>query len=163
MEWLKASARSIIESKSGDAAPVITFKNPNGAVVYQACWKNKRSTVRGESVSVSVNYADWGNVDKAKHALGISPNFIHSCDAAHMHNVIRRMGKGVHLHVIHDSFGVLPSRTPELYRVVREEFVKQYKAFGLHVLREQYPFLTPPPRRGQFDINEVLEAEFAFL
>lgn len=163
MDWLKASAGDIVRHGADNGKPWIEFKNPNGAIVYQMCWKNKTTKIAGRHVHVRVNRADRSKVDIAKHKLGMSPNFIHSCDAAHMHNVIRRMGRGTHLHVIHDSFGVLPADTPELYRVVREEFCKLYSYFGLHTLRDSYPFLSKPPRRGSFDINEVMSAEFAFL
>lgn len=162
MDWIQKSAGSIIEARKNTPTPWIEFKNPNGAVIYQTCWKNKTKRFCSGDLRIQLARPDWGNVDARKHRLGISPNFIHSCDAAHMHNVIARM-KGHFLHMIHDSFGTLPSDTPKLYRVIREEMVAMYKHFGLHMLREQYPFLDKPPRRGSFDIDEILDAEFAFM
>jgi DNA-directed RNA polymerase len=113
-------------------------------------------------------------IDTTKQALSVAPNFIHSMDAAHLMLVTNRMVDEEitdSFAMIHDSFGVHACDVDELHVAIRDEFVKMYSVdrllqFRNHVLsrlplaeREDVPM---PPTQGDYDLEEVRDADFFF-
>ena len=110
---------------------------------------------------------------------GVSPNIVHSFDAAHMQNTICHMADlgYTDYFMIHDSFSV-SGDTRDLFDGVRETFVDQYSGDCLlgrleEEVRQRLddpetPFLDQEgvehkrPSKGTLDINGVLESEFCF-
>jgi len=70
--------------------------------------------------------------------------------------------------MIHDSYGTHAADTQALARSLRESFVEIYAEDRLlrtaHEVAEYAPqvALPEPPKRGDFDIQEVLKSEFFF-
>jgi hypothetical protein len=86
-----------------------------------------------DSITCGNKKCDSGQIVKEysrKEMLrGITPNFIHSLDAAHLTKVINTMcGEGENptsdFWAIHDCFGVHPGDTERLQRIVKEKFVE---------------------------------------
>lgn len=97
-----------------------------------------------------------------KQIQGISPNFVHSLDAEHLRRTVCAMPQGTPLWMIHDSYGTTPGRVPLLARTLRREFVDMYNDFDyLEYLRDRFG-MDEVPTRGDFDITEVLNAEYFF-
>lgn len=104
----------------------------------------------------------------------ISPNFVHSLDAAHLHlAVLKAQEEGIKsVMLIHDSFSCLPNDMPRFSQIVRETFVELYAnndplndiyEFAKSVLSEEgLKKLTPPPAKGALDLEEVLKSHYAF-
>ena len=102
----------------------------------------------------------------------MTPNFVHACDAAHLHLTVNAaVAEGItSIATVHDCFGCLPSRAERFRRIIREQFVRMYEEHDVlaKVLQEarrdiggeQLP--DEPPERGSLDIEQVLDAEFAF-
>lgn len=108
-----------------------------------------------------------------KQALGISPNFVHSLDAAHlMRTVLFCQQDGmVDFAMIHDSYGVHAGNAARLRDNLREAFVDQYTDPVLEnfrdQLREQLPeeareTLPPLPPMGNLDLELVKQSEYFF-
>ena len=67
-------------------------------------------------------------IDSRKQRSGIAPNFVHSLDAAHLRETVRRASvEGIEaLAVIHDDYGTHAADTDKLHRIIREAFVSLY-------------------------------------
>lgn len=104
-----------------------------------------------------------GKYNPRKAAAAISPNIVHSLDAAHLCMVLT--AADFHIVPIHDSFAALPSRVPELHRHLREQFLELYQNDVLPQL-QQVPLKSDdvpvPPARGTLDIRRVLDSRFVF-
>jgi DNA-directed RNA polymerase len=94
-------------------------------------------------------------------ANGISPNFVHSLDSAHLCLTINAYQGDIL--PIHDSFGTHPCDVPELHRAIRETFIQMYSK---DVFKELFEYNGLPtdnlPQYGKLDLNVVLESEFMF-
>lgn len=114
-----------------------------------------------------------------KHKQGISPNFVHSCDAAHMMKTVNAAkAAGINSFLtIHDSYATHAADMENLSRILREEFVKMYTEDNPdHPLKKLRQALPPTEKQGtkkkprekveltigDFDINEVLGSDYFF-
>jgi len=100
----------------------------------------------------------------------ISPNFIHSLDAAHLFLTIHRMlaEKITSFSFIHDSFGTYGPHIDTMDVIIRDTFVeihkhnplKQFKKF----VEDKYEIVLPeiPAREEDFDIREVRKSKYFF-
>ena len=102
--------------------------------------------------------------------LAISPNFIHSLDAAHMFMTIYRMlSSGIAAYsFVHDSYGTYAPDIDQMHIVLREEFIKIHQENQLDNLKkeieERYGIFLPPAPKQEcgFEIEEVTNAEYFF-
>lgn len=110
------------------------------------------------------------DLDGPGQYLAISPNFIHSLDAAHMFMTIYRMlGEGMNAYsFVHDSYGTYAPYVTRMHQLLREEFVKIHKENQLEKLKKEietrYGIYLPevPSEEGKFQVEEVLESEYFF-
>ena len=99
-------------------------------------------------------------------ASGISPNFVHSMDAAHMANTIISFGGS--FAAVHDSFSTYPSEVSFLQEVTKKTFIAQYDVTNFFdiidelLLENKDTFDQPQPQLGKLNINEVLDSEYFF-
>jgi len=119
-------------------------------------------------------YQDKDTLDRRKQSQGIAPNFVHSCDAAHMMlTVVRARQQGIdNFAMIHDSFGTTAGDVEDLYHVVRESLVEMYSEIDvLESFRDEIvqqlsdknrAELQPLPARGNLDLSQVLESRYCF-
>jgi DNA-directed RNA polymerase, mitochondrial len=113
------------------------------------------------------NFSD--KLDGQKQRNAVAPNFVHSLDAAHLRETVRRAAaEGVtSLSVIHDDYGTHAADTGKLHRIIREAFVGLYSehdpldAFRVAHEREGRQ-LPPMPPRGALQIKDVLQSEYFF-
>lgn len=153
----------------------LKWQTPVGSVVQQSYWNIAKSdvkTVMGSYFMWDEN-AEGGGLNSRKQMLSSSPNVIHSLDAAILQRVIVRLNKkGVHcIAAVHDSFGVHPCNVDLLRDTIRQVVVEMFR--GDWLTEQFHPFveetfsngkveLPEPPKQGEFDINEVLNAEYFF-
>lgn len=167
MDWLSSSGKAVAKHIKDDPDPVICWRTPSGFIAAQSYFRTDlyriRTRLHGECrVRVAVEN-DTPHV--VRHGNGLAPNFVHSMDSAHMHRVIARAkAEGIHaFSMIHDSYGVPARHTERLAQIIRDEFVAMYLEHDpLAELRDRYPFLKPPPEKGQLDIEQVRRSEFFF-
>jgi DNA-directed RNA polymerase len=112
-------------------------------------------------------------IDKRRAANAIAPSFVHSLDANHLHCVVLSAKKeGIDdLALVHDSFGCQAGDAERVREIIKEEFKRQYQNNDVlfDIWREAHAQLhtdwyrlPPLPEKGNYDINEVMNAEYAF-
>lgn len=171
MEWLQIAAR--VAAQNG--LPV-RWTAPQGFVVLQDYRKQRehRTNVMlgGRPVRLSLNM-DTDKMDARRMAMGISPNFVHSCDAAHlMRTVSLCASEGLEsFGMIHDSYATVAADAERLGQLLRRAFVEQYSydvlaRFRAELMEQLPPELAaeipPLPERGTLDISRVLDSEYFF-
>jgi hypothetical protein len=161
----------------------ITWVTPSGFVVIYAAYFRRelrhRGTIRGLPASKDgrINHVFLQEVlskhtgeklpDLKSFAAGISPNFVHSMDAAHMHKVMATH-KGPFAG-IHDSFATLSSQVHELKVLTRELFVQQYPHEENFLEKIRYMLSSDPidmkdlePELGTLNIEDVRNSRYFF-
>lgn len=167
MEFLQRSSGKILENYKD-----IRWVTPNGLVVIQ----DYRSTESAGRVRINLfggamfRYSTKTDKPDAKrHKNGLSPNFIHSMDAAHMQRVVvKAYDEGItSMAAIHDDFGVHAADTPRFNEIIREEFVNMYQQdewlskFAYHYIDAGCD-LGMPPEPGNLDISQVIDSKYFF-
>ena len=114
-------------------------------------------------------FSTKGDVKRAvrKNLAAFPPNLIHSLDAAHMREVIRRMGAQgcTDFAMIHDSFGCPIGYADLLWGTIREAFYDQYKEYPvIPLLLDEWGVAdtVKAPGEGALDLSGILQAEYAF-
>lgn len=109
-------------------------------------------------------------LDSDAQFLAISPNFIHSLDAAHMFLTIVQMVEEsiTAFSFVHDSYGTYGPCIDDMDRILKEQFVKIHLENPLekfkNYLEKIYDIRLPeiPEREENFDINQVIESKYFF-
>lgn len=172
------SARSIMAwvqtavSRMAKAGMPFDFTTPTGSKVRQAYYEIKTSRIETLCglLQICTELPD-GVLNHRKMALASSPNLIHAWDASHLSLTVSQASTaGIHSYaMIHDSYGTHAAHTTKLGAILRASFVAIYKDTDwLRAVRDemqtQAPHVELPdlPDRGDFDVSQVLEAEFFF-
>lgn len=165
LKWFKtAGASATAKHKS------IQWCSPSGFIVQQTYEKM-------DSIPIPVlgrkytSREKTGHSNPDKHASALGPNFIHSCDAAHMMRTINRAWESgiTSFRMIHDSYATHAADMEVLYRILREEFVAIYHDNDLLAfLRDslldgsgEYD-IEPAPMKNDFDVTEVKNSKYFF-
>jgi DNA-directed RNA polymerase, mitochondrial len=172
MKWLQGAA-----SLAASEELPVRWTTPVGFPVMQAypdLEKRKvKTAINGRLVYLTM-YQDKDNLDRRKQSQGIAPNFVHSCDAAHMMlTVVRAKQAGIdNFAMIHDSFGTTAGDVENLYHVVREAFVEMYseidvlESFREEILQQLSPKnrdeLQSLPAKGTLDLSAVCDSRYCF-
>jgi DNA-directed RNA polymerase len=167
MDWLRKSGLAIANEIAYSADPVIEWKTPSGFPATQAYFEAQvhriRTKLHGAACIRVLSEKD--DPDTSRHAAGLAPNFVHSMDAAHLHLVTDRCAReGItDLAMIHDDYGTHAANAERLFQYIRQEFVGMYEQHDpLQDLHNLYPYLPPPPPKGDLDIRQVLRSDFFF-
>jgi len=175
MKWLQDVSKVV--SKLDIA---VVWTTPVGLPVRQFYTNNLAETLRvfiaGEATNIQYN-KQGSTLNSRKQSAGISPNFVHSCDAAHMMRTVALCkSKGINsFSMIHDSYGVHACDTRLLADTLREAFVYQYSEDVLGKFREEIIYqlnnsggeelikdIPPMPKYGSLDLATVLDSEYFF-
>lgn len=172
MAWLQGAAGLAAQEE----LPV-RWTTPVGFPVmqaYPALEQHRVKTAINGSILRLVMNQEKETLDKRKQGQGISPNFIHSCDAAHlMLTVARAKGDGIaSFAMIHDSFGTTAGDTEQLYHVVRESFIEMYTEVDVlgsfrdelagQLSEKQRGKLEELPESGTLELSAVADSKFCF-
>lgn len=167
MDWLKKCATVMNRANKG-----ITWRTHDGYIVHM--YERKLEIAQIRTVLNGVLKSKVGNVtdelDPYGQRNGVSPNFVHSHDAAHLRATVRKaVDSGIHdLALIHDDYGTHAACTDDLHRIIRETFVEQYVDFdpiaSFAEWQEMVSKCKMPeqPKRGKLDIQQVLVSPFFF-
>lgn len=169
MDWLQSVAKAANTAKRH-----LRWTTPTGFVAEQKYVKYETKLVTtyldGEAVRRTWDYDPTDKIDALRSRNGISPNYVHSMDAAAMMMAVNKAAaRGVSsFHCIHDDFGTHAADTQCLYESLREAFVEMYsedqllRTFGQFTKILPNDFVPLPPERGGFDLNEVLRSRYFF-
>lgn len=173
MQWLQQVARKV----SGTQQCVSWTVPGTGYVVrqeYKDVKKREITTLLCGKVYKPVVYEATDKVAAVKQANAVSPNFIHSLDAAALMLTVRAaVQDGVRsFAMVHDSYGAPAGDCTILARCTREAFVYLYTQHdvigGFHAqLRAMLPEkeqakLQDPPQPGVLDLAGVHASDFFF-
>ena len=166
MAWLQTSADRLAR-----AGLPYEFRTPTGSIVrqaYHAVSSDRIETLCGR-LRVE-NEVVAGPLNPRKNALAAAPNTVHAFDASHLSlTVAKAQANGItNFAMIHDSYGTHACDTTRLAAILRETFVSIYEVDRLAELSAYvadyapHVDLPPLPDRGDFDITQVLDAQFFF-
>lgn len=168
MEWLQKAALRFVEAKKPMTWIVPTglkikqdYRKSDGRVVELRISSSKMLKISGRQENDKLNPRRMKN--------GISPNFVHSLDAAILHICVAQAADmGVdQFAMVHDSYGVLPADTDVMAAVVRHVFKKVFSEDQLQIAKDYWEEilgeeLDPLPEYGSMDINKIIESEYLF-
>jgi DNA-directed RNA polymerase len=167
MEWLQEVASLLAKEN----IPIF-WTTPVGFVVYQGKRRTKKRQVKTALQALTLNEEDpKQRIDTGKQKQGLPPNFIHSLDAAHMMMTVISAHEEYGISsfaMIHDAYGVHACDWDNFSRLIRQKFIEIYskdilKEFRNEVQKQALTIcLHHPPRKGDLDINEVLESLYFF-
>lgn len=175
MDWLKDVAKVV----ASNGLPVV-WTTPSGLPVRQMYVENIAETVqvRIDGVKTKLEYNREGTeISTRRQQAGISPNFVHGCDAAHMmRTIVKAAESGITgFSMIHDSYGTHAADTGLMGQILREAFVEQYSEDVLGKFREEIitqlretgadelvAKVPELPKYGTLDLTLVLDSEYFF-
>lgn len=166
MAWLQKCSAAV----SKENAPMI-WETPDGFRVFQGSRVIDIMQIETQlagrcRLNVGIHTDD---IDTNKQRRGVAPNFVHSLDASHLRETVRRAAvQGItSLAVIHDDYGTHAADTGKLYRIIREAFVALYSDHdpfdAFRVAHEAEGRELPPmPPRGALQIADVMQSRYFF-
>jgi len=135
-----------------------------GFPVVQAYRKptTKRTELKYGDDILKVQLQVWEEttVNETKQKTGAAPNVVHSLDAVHLTMCIHDADYPVT--VVHDSFGSHAGNMDKMFYHVRKKFVELYEAEPLENILEQLQSSDLIPEKGNLNVGDVLESDFAF-
>jgi DNA-directed RNA polymerase len=172
MNWLRKTGRTVTQKGA-----TIIWTTPAGFPVkqdYREMTELRVETRIGGGIIFRPRLRKVTNkLDKQAMEQGISPNFVHSLDAAClMLTVTRCVDDGLsHFAMVHDSYGTLAADMDHLGVALRQAFVDIYqedvmsKFFreSASVLSEEEQGKIPPqPAKGTFQLESVKQSQYFF-
>lgn len=160
MRWLRARCRA------GGRQEAMLWLNPMGFLVSLDIREMQEHRVFIRSCGLSVTVVREYGENNAGQRIGnsISPNFVHSLDAAHLCMTAEKMrDAGLDMVAIHDSFGTHPSDVDKLHQYVREAFVEMYSGESpMQMFLDGIGQDVELPTKGSFELQHVMGSEFFF-
>jgi DNA-directed RNA polymerase len=173
MKWLRSVANEVTESKR-----TIKWRTPVNFLVEQDNRDLDGCRVRtgiGQGARYQPYFVDESDrLDSCAQRLGISPNFVHSLDAAClMLTVCRALDEGIEdFAMVHDSYGVLAGRMDTLYMGLRQAFVDIYQTDVMRdfvvMATQGLPqktidrLISEMPKKGSFELESVKDSKYFF-
>jgi len=163
MAWLRQCAGKLL----AQGLDQIRWTTPSGFPVVQTYFEPDIMRINSMllgGVQIKVAHAS-DRPHKNRHKNGISPNFVHSMDAAHLVLTVleaKRLGIDS-LAMIHDDYGTHAADAGALARAIRGTFVRMYEEYQpLAWFRDHYEGLPAPPASGTLEIRDVLHSPYFF-
>ena len=187
MNWLKSAAKLLAaEVKDKKTKEVlrkrcaIHWVTPDGFPVWQEYRKQNQARLKlvflGQAnVKMTYNTGKDSEIDAHKQESGIAPNFVHSQDGSHLRMTVVHANEVYGIDsfaLIHDSFGTIPADAGNLFKAVRETMVKTYEdndviadfydQFADQLHESQLDKMPAVPAKGDLNLRDILESDFAF-
>lgn len=175
--WAMTSQPHVI--KSGKSAgkirreatlDTVRWTTPLGLPVEQTYRSNGTKAVRTLAGELRVAWDDESRPAASQdQANGLAPNVVHSYDASHKYMVAKASRDNGHaFRHRHDAYASHAASGDWLHYTTRQKFVELHTPDLLQGLvtqwRRRFPTikLEDPPQRGDYDINEVMNATYFF-
>jgi DNA-directed RNA polymerase len=174
--------QKIAEHELNSGRNNISWHTPSGfPVVYKAYLQHERKqrgTIKGivgnkdgrimHVIKVDVLNKETGEKVPCRRsfASGISPNVVHSYDAAHMANTI--VGFNGSFGAVHDSFSTHADEVDFLQEVTKMTFVAQYDTDNFFntlqdtLMQNKETFTFAQPELGSLDLQDVYNSKYFF-
>lgn len=164
MDWLKKCSDAV-------GAKPVEWTVPTGFRVKQAYKEMKMRRVRTVLFGAAYRpkYAEETDaISVREQRNGISPNFVHSYDGAHMAMTVDALvAQGIDTFAfVHDNYLSLAEDADVMAATLRRTFVTLHSEPALDVLarqlREAGVQVPDPPQPGCLDLNEVMASPYFF-
>ena len=168
-DWLRKAAQIITT-----VGKHVYWTTPTGFFVKQEYFPQETLDVEiqikgGRKSRIQMGILDRSAISKRQTVNAISPNVVHSLDAAHMFFTIDGMGAGgiTEFCFIHDSYGTHATRVDDMNRILREQFVRIHDKPLLEGIKLEWEtrynvILGPLPPMGDLDITQVVDSLYFF-
>lgn len=166
MAWLQECCSILLENGFD-----IIWTTPLGLPVKQKYQNTKRCEIdltSGDRIRVKY-LEELPTPNKGKHKSGISPNYVHSLDAAALQlTTILGTKLGItNFMLVHDSFGTLCTKMDELSAAIRTAYHQIFSEDQLGKLRQDWMTRTglslpEVPHFGDMNVDELLDSEYFF-
>jgi len=172
MDWLQQCAKVA----ASEGLP-INWRTPVGMPILQT-YQNMKSrrvkTTLGDTMVYLTLHEATTEVDKGRMKSSVSPNFVHSMDAAHlMLSVATARDNDIEdFAMIHDSFGTHAANAELFGACLRHAFVEMYEEVDvLNTFRdsiiamlpeERHDEVPPVPAKGSLCLQQVKQSDFFF-
>lgn len=171
MKWLQECAAIITANKLP-----LRWTAPTGFPVlqdYKAMKQFQIETALGNKTRLTLKLNKETNLlSKPRQVNGVSPNFVHSLDAAALHRTVALANTKFalqHFCMIHDSYGALAPDIDILAACLRHVFADTFSVDLLTKLRDEWQaqlpegvVLPPVPEFGSLDPSSVRSSSFFF-
>lgn len=171
MDWLREAAKVAASNK----LPV-RWTTPSGFLAVQDYREEEGDRLNFEVLGRRYQLLiqkTGDTLNTRKQALGISPNYVHSLDAAHLMRTVMFCAQDgmTDFAMIHDSYGVHAGASSRLRDNLRAAFIEQYSGNVLETFRnelleqlpeEKHAELPPLPPMGDLDLEQVRHSEYFF-
>lgn len=129
---------------------------------WSECAEVKTITLRSMNVCAMIVRTHNGEYDKVGAVNGISPNWTHSLDSAHLCKTINAFDG--HIIPIHDSFATHMCDVDEMHVALRETFVDMYSSDVIELLLTNNTFNeeVARPANGKLELHDVKESRYMF-
>ena len=154
----------------GNGNDRITWTTPSGFEVDYEKWRMKVNRCKGSIVGYRrVNHVVHMPSDKPdlkRFMQGISPNFTHSQDSAHMCLVIDSWPHT--FGAVHDSFSTHACDVEELLELTKEKFIEIYSIDNFYeriaeeLVTDHRELDIEPPELGDLDVENIRESDYFF-
>lgn len=173
MTWMQEAARSVAAVDKNQQGIYWTVPGTGFPVIQRYLapkGKQIELFIGSQRVQVSSGEEDERQVDRRRQVDGISPNVIHSLDAAMLMLTVSKLkAQGIHSYaLIHDSYGTHACDIPVLNQVLREQFTELYGSRDvlgeLKATWEAEHDITLPelPQSGDLDVRMVNYSRYFF-
>jgi DNA-directed RNA polymerase len=171
MDWLQETARVVAQTEKP-----IKWTTPVGFPVIQDYPKQATKQIQtiwgGVRLQLRLQH-DTDKIDKHRMTNAISPNLIHSLDAAHLMLTVNKCLSNdiTSFGMVHDSYGTHAGNVAKMNHLLREAFIELYSKDVLRGFRDeilaQLPDelkdkVPPLPEQGSLDLPAVAESRYFF-
>lgn len=170
MQYIEASIETILKQPNTDGN-FLHWMSPSNFPVYQKYQVKKRLRVQSrlnKKILETTLSEDGVVVNIKKHMNATPPNFIHSCDAAHLDITVDKcFNAGIkNLSFVHDEFATTANHVGELDMLIRQGFTEinndSLLAKFIDDINTNDVTLGELPKRGNLSLNDVIKSEFFF-
>jgi DNA-directed RNA polymerase len=170
MDWLRECA--LVAGREANVQ--LSWVNPVGLPAQSHYWKMDGKKYRAQIGAVYVQTylsKPTDKLDVQKQATGMSPNVVHSFDAAHMMLTVNACAaEGITaLAMVHDSYATHACDVGMMNALLRQEFIGMYEGDVLNELYHQFMDQLPadvelpyPPTPGNLDLSQVADSLYFF-
>ena len=168
MDWFQDCASILTEG-----GHPISWVTPSGFPVHQEYFNYQSNQVKTwiSGHATHVKYVeDSDKLSFRRQKNGVSPNLVHSLDAAALHKTVIKANKEAGIYdfaFIHDSYGTHAAGCEDLSKILRNVFVEMFSVDLLrdwkHQLENNTQTVLPePPEYGSADISQITNSTYFF-
>lgn len=154
----------------GNGSAVIEWTTPSGFHVIYENWIQRSIKVKGTINGVGrISHVAYERTEMPNikgFMSGISPNFVHSMDAAHMALIIDNWSGA--FAAVHDAFASHASDIPDLLSITKEAFIVLYDVDNFYddiedmILSDKIGLTIEQPSRGNMNLNGIRNSDYFF-